>query len=57
VGFSAVQGRTRKVRALWWSRNAKTLIVIDAVEAKGEPTVAALTQVASVVVSEFFRSP
>lgn len=57
VGFSAVQGRIRKARALWWSRSAKTLIVIDAVEARGEPTVAALKQVASIVVSEFFRSP
>jgi len=55
VGFSAVQGRTRKVRALWWSRNAKSLVVIDAVEAKGQPTVAAVKQVASLVVSEFFR--
>ena len=55
VGFSATSGKTRRVRGLWWSRNAKTLIVIDAVEARGEPTVAALKRVASVVVSEFFR--
>jgi hypothetical protein len=55
VGFSAAPGQTRRVRALWWSRNAKSLIVIDAVEAKGQPTVGALKQVAAIVVSEFFR--
>jgi len=55
VGFSANVGGTRKVRALWWSRDAKSLLVFDAVEAKGQPTVASVKQVASIVASTFFQ--
>jgi hypothetical protein len=54
VMFSAVSGGTHKVRGLWWNRNAKSLVVIDAVEAKGEPTVASLKHVAATVVGGFF---
>jgi hypothetical protein len=57
VAFSATAGGTRKVRAFWWSREAKSLLVFDAVEAKGQPTLASLKRVASIVVSEFFRQP
>jgi hypothetical protein len=54
VMFSAVSGGTHKVRGLWWSRSAKSLVVIDAVEARGEPTVASLKRVAATVVGGFF---
>ncbi len=54
IMFSAVSGGTQRVRGLWWSRNAKSLLVIDAVEAKGESTVASLKRVAAIVVKGFF---
>lgn len=57
IGFSATVGRTQKVRVLWWSRGMKSLLVFDAVEAKGQPTIASVRQVASIVVSEVFRRP
>ncbi len=57
IAFSAAPGQTHRVRALWWSHDLKSLLVIDAVEAKGQPTVAALKAIASIVVTEFFRRP
>lgn len=57
IAFSAAPGLVRRVRGLWWSHELKRLLVFDAVEAKGQPTVAALKQIASIVVSEFFRRP
>lgn len=57
IVFSAAPGLLHRVRGFWWSHELKSLLVFDAVEAKGEPTVAALKQIASIVVSEFFRRP
>lgn len=54
VAFSASSGGIRKVRALWWNRNAKSLIVIDAVEAQGKPAVSSLEKIAAAVVIDPF---
>jgi hypothetical protein len=54
VMFSAVSGGRHMVRGLWWDRNAKGLVVMDAVEAKGEPTVASLKRIAATVIGGFF---
>lgn len=50
VGWRADVHRTRRVRALWWSRSHKSLISMNVVEAAGKPVVRSLEKVAEVVV-------
>lgn len=51
VAWRADIHRTRRVRGLWWSRGHKTLLSMNAVEARGKPVVQSVYKVAQAVVS------
>ncbi len=54
IGFQGRTGRLRKVRGIWWDRNAGTLLLVNATEVKSKPLRASLRSLMAGVVPGVF---
>lgn len=50
IGYQAITGGTRKIRAFWWNRSSGTLISFNVEGARDKPLLASVRQLASKIV-------